>query len=494
MKTISIKAKRIIVFCGLLMSVFACDDGFDEINTNPNSISDLDPGAQFSWVVRRMTSERYETWRGNLIYSSEWAQQLAGTWGPDTYDVTNEDWAHAQWVTTYRDYLRNINDVIARTEEGSNQNLIARTLRVFFMQRLTDLYGDLPYSEAGGASTNPSPVYDTQQDIYQSFVADLTAASSGIDASAAADSFNEPIYGGDLDSWRRFANSILLKVGMRMSEVDPSAAQSAVSQALSGGVFTSNDHIAYVDFSSGNLRNGIGSVFQDFGTTGHQFSYSDEFVTRLQGQNDPRIPVLMAQYDADGNVIATADADFVGRTNGDRNEFDVSNAQPHRENMVAYTSPRVLMSFAEVEFLRAEAILRGWASGTAADAYNSGITAACGHLDLFTGTTGTISSGDIADLLAEPSVAYNASTGLEQIITQKWIALIFNGYEAYAEYRRTGFPNLTVAAEPEPGITAIPGKLRYPVSESISNGENYAAAIARIGGDNITASVWWDVN
>lgn len=486
---------RVVLVLSLCIVTFSCDNDFDQINTDPTKFNTIDESFQFSWVIRRMASERFETWRGNLIYASEWAQHLAGTWGPDQYDVTNEGWSTAQWETTYRDYLRNTNDIIARTEENSNQNLIARVLRVFFMQRLTDLYGDLPYSEAGLNIEIQQPVYDTQQAIYQSFIADLTAASNGIDVSNADDSFigNEPIYDGDLSKWLRFTNSLLLRVGMRMSEVDPSAAESAVSQALSSGVFESNEDNAVAFFpeaNSGGPRNGIGSVFQDFGVTGHQFNYSDEFVTRLQANSDPRIPILMANYDDDGNVVDTDPQDFIGRPNGSLDGFDLEHAQPNRNNMVRYESPRLLFSFAEVEFLRAEAYLRGWASGSPQEAYESGIRAACEHLDIFTETG--VTSEEIDALLLEPGIVYNTATGLEQIITQKWLALIFNGYEAYAEYRRTGFPDLTPGLEQGTSDGEIPTKMRYPVLELSTNSANYNDAISRYGSNGIDVHVWWD--
>ena len=483
-----------ILAVSLIAGSFSCDNNFDEINTDPGAFETIDESLQFNWVIRRMTSESYETWRGNLIYASEWVQHLAGTWGPDQYDVTNEDWASAQWNTTYIDYLKNMNDIIDRMEENSNRNLIARTIRVFFMQRLTDLHGDIPYSEAGMNIENLFPVYDRQQDIYASFVTDLTAAIDNIDVTNTSDTFDEPIYNGKLTKWKKFAASLLLKVGMRMSEVDAAAAQSAVSAALTAGVFESNDDIAYVEF--GDLRNGISSVFQDFGVEGHGFSYSDEFVTRLQDQNDPRIPILMANYDNAGEEVATVPSAFIGRENGSVSVLiSLTHAQPHRTNMVDYQAPRLLFTFAETEFLKAEARLRGWASGSAAEAYNSGITAACKQLDLFVGSGNGVSDVEITALLAEPSVVYNAATGLEQIITQKWIALIFNGYEAYAEYRRTGFPILT------PGITqgtsdgTIPDRMRYPLLELTVNGTNYQDALSRYGGtDNINAKVWWDVD
>ncbi len=352
------------------------------------------------------------------------------------------------------------------------------------MQRLTDLYGDIPYTEAGLDVTNSTPVYDTQQSIYADFVSELTNAANNIDVNNTIDSYigNEPIYNGDLTKWLKFTNSLLLKVGMRMSEVDPSGAQSAVSAALSGGVFESSDDMAFVNFpeaNSGGPRNGIGSVFQDFGVTGHQFAYSDEFVTRLQAQNDPRIPVLMANYDADGNEVPTDPMDFIGRVNGTGDGFSLDHAQPHRLNMVAYDSPRLIFTYAETEFLKAEARLRGWDSGSAEEAYNSGITAACQQLSLF--TANGVTDDQITALLAEPSVVFDASTGLEQIITQKWIALIFNGYEAYAEYRRTGFPDISPATNPLGGDGSIPGRSRYPILEVSANAGSYQDALSRNG-------------
>ena len=113
----------------LLLVVASCDDNFDEINTDPTKFTDIDEGFQFAWVINRMVAERFEQWRGNMIYNSEWAQHFAGTWGPDLYDVSDDVFLSAQWDKTYVDYLKNMNDVIARTDENSNKNLIARVMR-----------------------------------------------------------------------------------------------------------------------------------------------------------------------------------------------------------------------------------------------------------------------------------------------------------------------------------------------------------------------------
>lgn len=489
-------SKWCLGFCLILL--LSCTKDFDTINTNPNQSDNLDPKFQFSSALNRGASGRYEQWRGNLIYCSVWAQQLSGEWEVDRYITANEDWLSAWWGNTYLSVGKDITDVINKTEVGSNLHSMATIYKVFFFQRLTDMYGDIPYSEANVGANFAQPKFDRQEDIYNSFISDLKAAVSSLDANNDEVGSADLLFNGDVEKWKKFGNSILLRIAMRLSKVNPNLAKETGSKAIDNGIMTSNNDIAYIPFSGSNLdgpnANGIGEVFQDFGVTGHLFRYSDEFVNLILNNDDPREKTLMETYRSDGTIDNTVGSgNHLGRPNGiDPGNNDFVFAQPRRDVMVAYNAPAIYMSYAEVEFLRAEAIVLGWVDGDAKQAYENGIYAACKHLTLYPNAT-EISDNDIFDYFEENAIEYNPSKAIEQINTQKWIALILDGFEAYANYRRSGYPDITPGFSQGESDGEIPRRLRYPINEKVNNATNYNDAVSRFSnGDQIDSRMWWD--
>ncbi len=482
-----------------LLSITACTKDFEAINTNPNESNTLDPKLQFSYVLNRAASERDDQWRGNLIYCSQWAQQLSGNWQVDRYITANEDWLSSWWNNSYLRVGKDLFDIIEQTEEGSNLNSMAKIFKVFFFQRLTDMHGDIPYSEANQGGVFPKPQFDRQQNIYNAFIADLRRAVQDLSETKEAVGSADIIYNGDVEKWKKFGNSLLLRIALRISNVNPDLAAELAQEAIGRGVMTSNDDIAYVYFSGseadGPNANGLAEVFQDFGVAGHAFRYSDEFVNLILNNDDPREFNFMETYKNDGSVDNSVGAgNHIGRPNGiDPGNDDFVFAQPRTEVMVAYNAPAIYMSFAEVEFLRAEAIVLNWITGDAKAAYESGVFAACKHLSLYPNAQ-EITDNKIFNYLTENGVAYKESKAIALINTQKWIALIFDGFEAYANYRRSGFPDITPGFSDGESNGEIPRRLRYPNGEQVGNAENYAAAVARLdGGDVITSRMWWDV-
>ncbi|MEM6699973.1 MAG: SusD/RagB family nutrient-binding outer membrane lipoprotein [Bacteroidota bacterium] len=484
----------------LTFLLFSCTKDFPEINTNPNEPDNIDPRLQFSYVLNRAASERSDQWRGNLIYCSIWSQQLSGSWETDRYITANEDWLGAWWNNSYQRLGKDLFDIINKTEEGSNLHSMATIFKVFFFQRLTDMYGDIPYSQANQGAVFPQPQFDRQEDIYKSFIEDLTKAVSNLDQTKEEIGNADILYNGDVGKWKRFGNSLLLRIALRISKVEPELAKSIAQQAVENGVMMSNDDIAYVSFSGSDVdgpnANGVSEVFQDFGITGHLFRYSDEFVNFIINNEDPREDNLMETYRNDGSIDnSVGSGNHLGRPNGiDPGNDDFVFAQPRRDVMVTYNAPAIYMSYAEVEFLRAEAIVLGWIEGDAQQAYENGIFAACKHLSLYPNAA-SIDDDDILDYLEEFDVEYDTRNALEQINTQKWIALLFDGFEAYANQRRSGFPKLTPGLAKGESDGEIPRRLRYPIGEKVNNAANYQIAVDRLlEGDVLTSRMWWDVN
>jgi len=454
-----------------------------------------------NYAINIIGSERFETWRGNLIYCSEWAQHFAGNWGPNLYNTTNEEWLSAYWNEAYSKYMKNIQDVINK-EGTTNMAAMAMVLKVMVMQRVTDMYGDIPYSEAFQGGNNPQPAYDTQEQIYSQFINELKTAVAQLQEGNGEDPGEfDGLYNGNITLWKKFANSLLLRIGMRLSEVNPTLAQQTINDALNGdgGVFESNGDMAWISFNGaqpdGVNASGIGEVFQDFGVGGSGFQFSETFVSKMAANHDPRQKVIMVTYDSKGNPLTDiGPGKHKGRPSGKIvNESSSTFAQPNHDVMVAYKSPVLYLTYAEVEFIKAEAMARGWISGDLKGAYEKGVVAAMSQLSLYPNAE-EITQEEITAYLAEDGVKFQTAKAIELINTQKWFALLFDGFEAYANQRRIDYPVLVPGKDVVESPNAIPKRLRYPSSEPLTNSENYNAAVKKLTGgkDAITANIWWD--
>ncbi|MDX1326830.1 MAG: SusD/RagB family nutrient-binding outer membrane lipoprotein [Arenibacter sp.] len=482
----------------LLFAFFlsACDKGFDELNVNPTKPVQVSLATKLTAAQKFMSSERYDNWRANLIYQSTMMQHLAvtaGYWSGDKY-TWNKGYASSLIDRYYENVVKSLVDMKVQMEEENSpeeMRAIVRIMRVFVFARLTDLYGDVPYSEAGQAFISGilTPKYDAQSEIYPDLLKELeeSAAALGTGTSAFGDA--DLIYQGNQAKWKKLANSLMLRLGMRLIKRDPAAAEAWVTKAISGGVMESNDDIFYLQHDTNN-RNGNSEAFD---ADGNQ-RLSKTFVDFLQG--DPRLPILASRR-SDGS---TAPADLKGLPNGLDSELllaatgeeDTSLYAEPNDIITFFEAPMFFQTYAEVEFMLAEAAVR-WnlAGGDPEPHYNAGVRAAMKMLELY-GTNAVIADADIdAYLVANP---FDAANALEQINTQYWAATFLNEYEAFANWRRTGFPTLVPVNYPG-NVTngTIPRRLTYPESEQSNNPENYQAAIAAQGPDLLTTRVWWDV-
>lgn len=286
----------------------------------------------------------------------------------------------------------------------------------------------------------------------------------------------------------------MLRLGLRLIKVDPAGAQAWATKAISGGVMESNADIAYVEHTvgpEGVNQNGLGEVF----LADRSARISETFMNFLQG--DPRLPILAARR-SDGS---TALADLKGLPNGLDLEMLLANtgeentdlyAEPNQAILAGLDAPMIFQTYAEVEFMLAEAAERwGLAGGNPEPHYNAGVRAAMKMLELYSADA-AIADADIdAYLVAKP---FDAPNAIEQINTQYWAATMFNWYETFSNWRRTGFPVLVPVNYPgnETGGT-IPRRLTYSQGDQANNPDNYAAAISAQGPDELTTRVWWDV-
>lgn len=487
-----------IIFLTILLG--SCDQGFEELNVDPTKPTQVSVVNKLSATQLYTSGERYENWRANLIYCSTMIQHMsttAGYWAGDKYTL-NEGYASSMIDRIYGNAVKTLTDMLIQLEEEGHpeeMKAITRIQRVFVFHRLTDLHGDVPYSEAGKAFLEGilTPKYDSQSEIYADMLKELEESAAALGTGTSDFGDGDLMFKGDQAKWKKFAYSMMLRLGFRLIKVDPVASQQWVTKAIAGGVMESNDDIAYIQHTAGPEginKNGVGEVF----TADDNPRLSKTFVDFLTG--DPRLPILGARR-SDGS---TAPADQKGLPNGldsallldlTGEENTDAYTEPNRNIITGEDAPMFFQTYAEVEFMLAEAAHR-WslAGGDPEPHYNAGVRAAMKMLELY-GTAGAIADADINQYLVDNP--FDGANALEQINTQYWAATFLNEYEAFANWRRTGFPALVPVNYPG-NVTngTIPRRLTYATSEQSNNTENYNAAISNQGPDVLTTRVWWD--
>jgi hypothetical protein len=323
------------------------------------------------------------------------------------------------------------------------------------------------------------------------------------------------MYGGNVAKWKKFAYSEMLRLAMRMSKVDADNARAWAQKATTGGVITTNADNALIQHPNlapqNNRSNGTGSVLiaQDPNAS----RLSKTFVDYLKSNNDPRLRYIATVVTNPGVGSDKGDTS-VARQLGQPNGYDVGGTRPistapnwtgnqndysvvNRYTYARFEAPTFFLTAAESLLLQAEAAERGWITGSAATLYEQGVTAAMRQFDQF--NLGEVSGINITD--AEITAYLNAhpytpgAAGIEQINTQYWVATFMDEYEAWANWRRSGYPELTPSGNYPGNVTGgtIPRRFTYPTNEAAVNAANYSEAVSRMaGGDKMTSRVWWD--
>jgi len=526
--------KYIIFFASsfIILINFSCHKDFAKLNVDPNSISSKT--AQYEKLFSStelwtsgMRSGPFEDERTNLGYCSLLIQHMSSTYYEqgDKYAFNNE-YLTAYWVSQYPYAIKlvvSVIDGIKDNPDKSNFYNIARIFKVFMFQRMTDLYGDIPYFEAGKAYVGDVafPKYDKQEDIYEDMLKELDEAAAALDPNKKNTlNSQDIIYGGDVSKWRKFAYSEMTRLAMRMSKVAPDDAKIWVQKAVAGGVMTTNDDNAIVEHflqpASSPANNGAAwtLVTED----NNNFKLSEAFVDFFKKHNDPRLHFYGtvstdpgAKWGSSGyNFGDTSSSLQIGMPNGynvigglvpintapnfpgNINNYSI----PNRYTFVRPDAPTFYLTAAETQLLLAEAAQRGWISGSAIEFYNTGVKLAFSQL-IQIGANWTESQALMQAenyLTANP---YLANTGIQQINEQYWVAVFMDGYEAFANWRRSGYPILIPVNYPNLAINqtggTIPRRLTYPLDEVSINTQNFNEAVSRLDdGNKMTSRMWWD--
>lgn len=546
----------ITMACALFFA--SCSDEYMEnMNTDPSKAATIDPNAQLTTAQLQTYGDlsMMEIYRN---YHYAFTQQLMGCWNTTNYGgrhtLDNNEMSRI-WTSFYTQSLKNIIDAQYRTAEDAekvNINSVLRIYRVYLMSIITDTYGDAPFSEAGLGFLEGkfNPKYDKQEDIYNAFFLELEDAVNKIDPTKDKVT-GDLIYAGDVTKWQQLANSLRLRFAMRISNVNPTKAQTEFENALAanGGVITdasSDALIKYmtIAFSFGQEAysdyrgNSLSQLLFGIDPANNPSYLCSTFFNQLYNSGDPRTfkisrcyyDGLMSATSPDNRVDITQEMIEKGIAFSPRDpgayswepwptgydsdicaELAVNNpsvtATMAREvepklanNFLKSDNPGVVMTSAEVKFLMAEATVKKWNVGSvsAEDLYKQGVRAAIDFLTDNYGCTATIDAEFDAFIQDKGAFGHTDNQKLEAINTQAWILHFTNPAECWANVRRSGYPKLKSPAEYGfgqylTGGTEIPVRLCYPVLESSYNKKSYNEAIERMGGtDNWHSLLWWD--
>lgn len=523
-----------MIFLGIAMS---CNKNFQELNTDANSatLSSYNQNSSLSKAQLEYAGNSdfsYETWRVNIIYSSLMMQHLANnSWYSGDKYIENLGWQSSYFDVAFRDQLKYATDIIINTKGKPNLVTLynaARIMRVLIAHRLTDIYGDIPYSDAGFGSLGDAkylnPKYDNQAEIYPDMLKQLDSAQTEI--TTGTDKLtNDLIYKGDVSLWKKFANSLMLRLAMRLVKVDVANAQKWAEKAVANGAFSSNDDNALIkhDASGGRatvnrINNILGNEWDATGmkTKGKQdILLSQTFVDFLKNNNDPRLGIIAVLrnnndktpanqigmpngYD-NGTTIKpiTGAPNYPGEADDTRNGTTdkVYKYSTINSDLLGLSAPTCVISYAEVALLKAEMAVKGWNNGgvSAQVAYDNGVKASMKQFAQYNSAS-TVADADITTYLTASGKKWDAANGLTLINEQYWVATFFNWYETWANWRRTGIPALTpVNYTGNATGGTIPRRMTYPATEASDNKANFNTAVSRLSnGNTMTSRVWWD--
>jgi hypothetical protein len=486
----------------------ACDKGFEAMNTNPNASANLTPAFVFTKSLLDGAGDVLNFLQGTMQFTTSY-NDVAGFGAKYILSQSQQSWT--VFNNAYPKEINEVQQVIEKVSADPEQvNLLscARIWRVYCFSRITDIYGDVPYSQAGQGYTsgNYKPVYDPQQAIYADMLKELDEAATAIDPAKANFGAADLIYKGDMIKWKKFSYSLMLRLAMRMTKVDLTTAETWAKKAITGGVITEDADIAkvtgYVSAGQDINKNplALGMLNSDYvGANGSSNpeggKYQDVIINFLKTNKDPRLAVLSVVW-VNGKADTTAAIQKGMSSSLSSKPADFGTySEPNPNTILQLNSPYMLLTNAETNFLLAEAALRNWYTAASASAsYENGISASMRQWGLF-GSAGVISANQIQTYIKYHPLNTGGTFNeqMEQIYTQFWVGVFPNSTEVFASYRRTGYPALV----PNNYVgNATGGKIfrrfLYPATEQNLNGENYQAAIARQGADEFLTRMWWD--
>jgi hypothetical protein len=485
-----------IAFLALCLTALSCTKNFKEINTDPNRPKETTPGVMLGQMQYRIVNSSVFAARDftHELMQVDAPRSSTGGGGLHRYIVNP---GGGLWSSFYT-YLTDIEDIYATADRLKENNYkgIALVYKCWAYSILTDLYGDVPYSQATRATSgNFQPAFDKQKDIYIRLLKDLDTANTLFDENKALTYGGDLVYGANaltsgknigIQKWKKFSNSLKLRLLLRISKREGEVnVQEQINSMLSNPqkypVFIANADEAIFRYpgtfpyfnpyyNARRLNWREGTYFTRF------------FVNKMNTDNDPRRGVWMTTVAVNGaNVYQGIESGYATSL-----EYSVDKNSSYNDALKTAPNVGIMMTFAEVEFIKAELALKGYATGkTAKQHYDAGITASMVQWGV----------APPAGYLQQAGVVFNASATaekqLEQIMLQKYYAYFFVDYQSWFEKRRTGYPVLPRGAG-IPVENVFPSRVPYPTYLQSLNPRNLEAAKVSMGGDNSNIKVWWD--
>lgn len=459
--------KKKIIYLAVILTLGSCNKWItEEYNTDPNNPSDVSlanllPAIQYSWAyVQGGDIGRY-----NGVFTQHFAGVDRQHAGIDIYTFTESDVSNS-YETAYTEALQDLHVMKQKASDAPYYMGIAQTMTAMIMMQMTDLYGDLPYSESFQGQDNMNPKFDSQESIYEAIFTMLDQAQANFATAEEENLFipgsDDILYGGDMTAWLALAQSMEARAHLHLGKINAAHYGLALA-AIDAGAITDNSGNATIAFGSGATSQ---NPYAQFMEQRGDISCGKFFIDTLVGMNDPRIGLFAYddEADEDDNTVT-----YSGSAPGEYN-FGASFPGPYLF-YTDYASYVPFMLASEVKFIEAEAAYQTGDLDRAAAAHNAGVALSLGQF-------GANDDNFIA--------AYGSKTGaditLGDIMLQKYVAL-YTHPETYTDVRRTGLPALTPAS----GASSLPLRWPYPQNERITN-SNFPGAV------DIYVPVWWDVD
>lgn len=520
MKKIKIYILPLIFACSLLN---ACTNDFEAINTNPDAIVAIG-STELPFLFSRAETQAlfgtsYQV--AQNLSADQYAQYFAcvATSFPSDRYVMRPDWFNAAWNAVYANTMPQLLTIFENTDPSSAEYALAHVIWVFAFHRITDYWGPIPYFNAGTVAN--SVPYDPQEEIYNDFFNRLDSAITVLQGRTDETPYGsyDIIYGGDVSKWIKFANTLRLRLALRISNIDPERARLEGEAAYAGGVFVNSpdDDALLAKSLNGNDINGL-SQMSDW----NEFRMSATMESILRGYNDPRIAEYFlpaansGNYDGLRNGLTANQLTNSANTPNANARVGARWSSPAANGVSNYlTTPQNVMCTAEAYFLRAEGAVLGWnMGGTAQELYEAGIrnsmvqwgiTDEAAIVDYVNGTSLPVAPEDFLNSPAITDVPVrfdvsNTETQLEQIAIQKWLAIFPDGCEAWADNRRSrAFRLYPVANSDNPDVTdpttQYIRRLTFLLQEQQVNASGVEIGVGHLGGaDRIVTPLWWDVH
>lgn len=468
-----------------MFMISSCKKDLSSLNRDPKNPASVPATTLFLFGEKSLTDVLSST-----SVSSAPFRILAQSWTENTYTYEAQYKFSAYqapdgfWNNIYGQALNNLQDAkrvfpsnVVDPAILRNDLIITDILEVYAYNVLVNTYGNIPYSQAENA-TIPFPKYDDAKTITYDLIHRLDTCIAGINLNTTAMGSADQIYKGNVAKWKSFAATLKLKLALLIADKDQTMAAAKVNEAVTTGVFQSNNDNALLGYQSSPVAN-TNPVWQALVNSGrHDFSPANLLVNTMVQWNDPRVPLY---FTTDPNGNYSGGIPGAGNSYGNFSQFSAQWLSP--------TKAGVLLDYSESEFLLAEAVERGFSvSGTAQSHYNNAITAS---IQFWSG-----SASSAATYLAQPQVAYTTAAGdwKQKIGYQKWIALADRGWDAWTEIRRLKQPNIDVVNPPVGASGKLPLRYTYPTIEQSSNSKNWSDAVqAQSGGssDVVSTKLWW---